>query len=83
MWSQVFFLPDKSNACRPSKQLFVGTAVQIIQILIQNEEKSCEGVWLNCTLTMVLKAFGMKEFLEDGFMCAESVQKKMLVSSQT
>lgn len=39
--SQDFFFsfPNKSNACRPSKQLFVGFAVQTFKILIQKEEE--------------------------------------------
>lgn len=37
-WSQVFSF-NKSNACRPSKQLFVRTAVQIFKISNQNEEE--------------------------------------------
>lgn len=37
-WSQGFSLPNKSNACWPSKQLFVGIAIQIFKICNQNEE---------------------------------------------
>lgn len=37
-WSQVFSF-NKSNACRPSKQLFLRTAVQIFKIFNQNEEE--------------------------------------------
>lgn len=34
-----FFSPNKSNACRPSKQLLVRTAVQIFKIFHRGEEE--------------------------------------------